>query len=64
MEWTGGQREVCGSRVAFESGNGGVLTSMGRQGEVGKREAGLVSVKNMEEVGRAGISLSLVLYMM
>ena len=42
---------------------GEVLTSVGRQGEVGKKEAGLVPFENMEEVGRAVISLNLVLYM-
>ena len=43
---------------------GEVLTSMGRQGEVGKKEAGLVPFENMEEVGRAVISLNLFLCMM
>ena len=41
-----------------------MFTSMGRQGEVGKKEAGLVPFENMEEVGRAVISLNLFLCMM
>ena len=36
-----------------------VLTSIGRPGDEGKREAGLASIENMEEMGKVGISLSL-----
>ena len=41
-----------------------MLTSMERQGEVGKKEAGLESFENIEQLGTAVISLNLFLYMM
>ena len=47
-----------------ETGICEVLTSMERQGEVGKKEAGLVSFENIEQLGTAVISLNLFLYMM
>ena len=46
------------SGIICEAEIGEVLTSVGKQGEVGKREAGLVSVENMKEVGRDPISLN------
>ena len=41
MELVGRQKVGSGSRIICEAGNGGVLTSTGRQGDVGKREAEL-----------------------
>ena len=48
----GWSRIFCDARISE------VLTSTDSQGEVGKREAVLVSVENMEEVGRVTISLT------
>ena len=61
--WSEG-KESWVVRIICEGGIGEVLTSLGRQRKVGKREAGLISVENIEEVGRASIHLNLFLYMM
>ena len=61
MESVRRQKVVGGPRIMCEAGNSMVLTCIGRQRDVGKREAGLVSIENVEEVGQAVISVSLFL---
>ena len=52
MESVGWQKVVGGCRLICEAGTSGLLTSIGRQADVGKREAGLTSVEKVERWAR------------